>query len=504
VTTGGRSRRPVEDARHPALLLKGGTLIDPDLSNAVADVLIEGDRIVEIAPALSLPGALVIEARGKYLMPGLVNAHTHSGHTFYRGLADKLSLGEWMIYVLRGADSPGPRECYVSAALGALEMLRIGTTSTIDHGPSATLERFPECADAVMQAYLDVGMRAAVAPSCRDLDYFATLARTLLGSESRLPIERERMISATEQIDAIAAFFERWKNRDPRLSCQVGPAAPERCSVELLDACIALAHSSGSRMHLHLLETRSQRASLEALYRESPIIFLARLGLLGPSTSAAHCVWVDKRDIEVLAYNGVTIVHNPISNLKLGSGLAPIAVMSALGASVALGGDGAAASDSQNMFEVMKAAALTHRPSERPRYWLAAEDVLRMGLHGGSSALGVDAGALRPGALADLAIIDGRTLFGSPKKELVNQLVYADLGRSVETVIVGGEVVLEAGRSARVSEENLYREAAAMVAKIYRGLPQRRARLTEAIVFLEKLEVALGTTAQPADRGFDR
>jgi 5-methylthioadenosine/S-adenosylhomocysteine deaminase len=481
------------------LLITGGWLVDPDLPLRQADLLIDGDRIAGIGTGLSDSADRVIRATDKLIMPGFVNAHTHSGHTLARGLVDNLPLDLWMVYVSYGGGAGSPRETYVAAALGALELLRTGTTAIVDHAPRIHLDDFDTQVDALMAAYRDVGIRAAVAPLYSDVDYFRTLPVHLLADQSAWPSLGTPLPTVGDLVAALRRFLERYGGQHPRLSCLLGPSTPERCTRDLLEESVALAGHHGVGLHMHLLETKSQRMTLDHTGR-SIVEDLVHIGLAGPGNSFAHGVWLSEREIALLAESRVAVVHCPISNLKLGSGVAPLQAMLAAGLSVALGGDGAAANDSQNMFEVMKQAALIHKLYGSPDRWPTADTVLRLCLHGGARVLGMPVGSLRPGYLADLVMLDRRRLFDTPKPHLLNQLVYGELGQSVDTVIVGGQVVIQQGRAVLVDEDALYAEANDLVRGLYRDLDRRRGIVAQAEAPLWGLHAAVLSTPV----GFDR
>ncbi len=481
------------------LVIAGAYLVDPDLPLARADLLIEGDRIAAIGAGLAGPGDRIIRADGRFVMPGLINAHTHSGHTLARGLVDNLPLDRWMVYVSYGSGRSSPREAYVSAALGALELLRTGTTSLIDHASRVLPDDFDAQADAVMTAYRDVGIRAAVAPLYGDVDYYQTLPFHLLPDIGERPSLGKPLLTPDELLTALHRFLDRWTGQHPRLSCLLGPSAPERCTRDLLTGSVELARRYGIGLHSHLLEAKFQRMTFERA-GQSTVEFLVRIGLAGPASSFAHGVWLDEWEIGLLAETGVTVVHNPISNLKLGSGIAPLQTMLAAGLNVALGGDGAAANDSQNMFEVMKQTALLHKLYGLPEQWPSAEVVLRLCLQGGARAVGRPVGSLRPGHLADLVILNRRTLFDAPKEQLLNQIVYGELGHSVETVLVGGQIVIERGRGVLVDEAALYAEANELARNLYADLSRRRAFAGQTEPLLRRLHAAVLTAPLSFER----
>jgi len=473
------------------LAVAGGYLVDPGLPLERLDVLIEEGRIRDIGPGMARFADRVIPAEGSFVMPGLVNAHTHSAHTLARGLVDALPLDQWMLYMSYRSSPLTPRESYVAAAVTAVESLQTGTTTLLDHGPRVTLEGFDEHVEAVIQAYRDVGVRAAVAPLYSDIDYPQTLPLHLLPGGHVLP--KGPAPSANELLATARRFLERWHGRQDGLTCLLGPTAPERCTEELLRGSAELARELGVGVHSHLLEARYQRVVLEATGR--PVIeSLERLSVVGPGTSFAHGVWLTREDVVRLADAGAVLVHNPVSNLKLGSGVAPLREMLQAGLNVALGTDGAAANDSHSMFEVMKHAALIHRLSGPQHEWPTAEDALRLCLQGGARVLGLPLGSLRPGALADLVVLRPERLLRTTKTQLINELIFGDLGASVEMVVVGGEVVVQAGRVTTVDGDALYREAKILAQERADDLERRRPLVEDMVATLAGLDEAVRRT----------
>ncbi len=459
------------------LLIRGATLIDLALPLERADLLIEGDRIARVEASLDVRAERVIEATGSYLIPGLIDAHSHSTQTFYRGFVDNLPLELWLPYIVFGSQPLTPRQVYVAAAVSAIELLKSGTTSVLDHGPPLIPDFFDAWVDAAMAGYRDVGMRAVVAPIYNNIDYFGTLYRDV-DTAQKMSRPGWPQQPVAELVGALSRFLERWhaNARHPRLSCMLGPGSPQGCTLELLEASVELARRYAVPLHTHLLEVKSQRLALERIYGESALAFLERIGFLGPTSSIAHGVWLTPDEIERLADTRTAVVHNAVSNLKLGSGVAPVQEMLAQGVPVALGGDGAACNDSLNMFDVVKTTALIHKLYGPHEQWLSAEQALSLCWAGGADVLRQEVGAIRPGFLADLVLLDGSRFYPAPKEQIINQLVYGDTKRAVRTVIVGGEVVVESGRVIRVDEEALWLEAREVAAGLYARLPERKAR----------------------------
>jgi 5-methylthioadenosine/S-adenosylhomocysteine deaminase len=459
------------------LLIKGGHLFDIGRPVEVADVLVVGGRIAGVGADLQAPGAKVLDARGHIVMPGLVNAHTHSNQALEKGLCDRFPLDAWMLVASYGGQNAelSPRELYVSAMVGAIEMLRTGSTSVLDM-PRVPLPQFDEAADAIMQAYADIGMRAGVAVAYTDLNFPASLPLHLIpGLEEQLKPARTTPIDAI--LPRLEAFVARWKGRHPRLQPMLGPSSLPRCSTELFEASVDLARRLEVGLHTHLLSAKSQVFVGEQRYDGSTVAFLDRIGALVASSSFAHSIWLDDEEVALMAASPAVVVHNPVSNMKLGAGRAPAPQLWKAGARVALGSDGASSADAQNMFETIKGAAVSHRVYHEEEDWILAEHALAMCWQGGAAALREPIGRIAPGCHADLTLLNTRNLFLAPWEQLAGQIVHSELGGSVASVVVGGEVVLEQGRLTRVDEAALHAEAQEIVTRLYAGLPERMRRI---------------------------
>ncbi|HEM61018.1 MAG TPA: hypothetical protein ENO24_01910, partial [Chloroflexi bacterium] len=330
-----------------AILIKSCSLLDADAPHGLrenVDILVEGNRIAQVGTVG--PGGpeigRVISGQGLLAMPGLVNAHAHSPENYLRGYTEKVPLELWLFDFFSSGVRFSPRQTYLAAAFGAAEMLRTGTTSVLDHywvnGGMTT-----EDLNAVMEAYRDVGIRAGVAPLVEDL------RPELVGAINDDPVLKSNpdgynsALDVPDYLDTLRAFFEKWhRSEDGRLRCLAGPSGPQWCSDQVLYGSAEIAASFESGLHMHADETKLQALLCREIYGSSAISHMHQQGLLGPQVSLAHCVWVDDQDLEILAETGATVVHNPASNLKLGSGFAPILEMKERGVSMALGADGIA------------------------------------------------------------------------------------------------------------------------------------------------------------------
>jgi len=450
-----------------SILIENCSILDESSPQGIMSgisVLIERNRIAELSysPLATSTVDRTLPGQGLLAMPGLINAHAHSPENYFRGMTEQVPLELWLFDVFSSGVRFSPRESYLAALIGAAEMLRTGTTSVLDHfwvNGGMTIEDL----DAVMEAYRDVGIRAAVAPLVEDLRPELEAA---IKSDPLLVSEQGSANSALDvphYLDTLEDFFETWHDTENgRLRCLAGPSGPQWCSEEVLHGSAAIASKYQSGLHMHTDETKLQALLCREIYGRSAISHLHDKGLLGPHVSIAHCVWVDERDIDILAQTGATVVHNPSSNLKLGSGFAPVLDMKERGVSLALGADGSASSDNQVLFDIMKLTGLIHCARELDHHrWLSARDVVAMATTGGARALGLggELGELKPGMLADIVLLRLDTSFFTPLNDTFRQLVYCENGSSVETVLVDGQIVVEGGRLLTVDHEGAMAEA---------------------------------------------
>lgn len=486
-----------------ALLLQGGEICDLDRGPERADLLIRDGTIVQIAPSIPPPaGATIVDATGRVVIPGLVNAHTHSNQALECGLADNLPLDLWMVLASYGGAgaSLSARELYVATAVGAVQMLRSGTTAVVDMVRVDWLD-FDAQIDAVVQAYRDVGLRAGVAVQYSDLDFFDSLPLHLVGSDPPLPRRPgprlDRLLAGAER------FVARWQGRDPRILPMLGPSSVPRCSDELFAASVDLARRAGCRLQTHLLSAKSQVPLAAQRFRRSTVERLGELGCLGPEFSFAHCIWPTAVEIEALARAGSPVVLNTVSNQKLGAGIAPLQQLRDAGVVLALGTDGASSNDGQNMFDTLKSTALLHKLYGPSSSWPTARQALAMCWQGGAAVLGEPLGALQPGFRADLVLLRLDRLFRLPHPHMLNQLVYGDPTPAVDGVIVHGRPVLERGRVVGLDETALWTEAQQVVDRLFASLPERLHRLALVQPTLERLEQAVRELPLPIERRAD-
>jgi 5-methylthioadenosine/S-adenosylhomocysteine deaminase len=449
-----------------SILIENCSILDQESPHGLSEgmsILVRDNRIAEVSssPIETTKADRTLPGKGLLAMPGLVNAHAHSPENYLRGMTEGVPLELWLFDFFSSGVRFSPRESYLAAAFGAAEMLRTGTTSVLDHfwvNGGMTIEDL----DAVMQAYRDVGIRAAVAPLVEDLRPELEAAIKNDHDLSSGSDDYESALDVPDYLEMLEAFFEKWhRSENGRLRCLAGPSGPQWCSEKVLSGSVEIATRFQSGLHMHTDETKLQALLCREIYGSSSVAHMHRQGLLGPHVSLAHCVWVDDRDVEILAETGATVVHNPASNLKLGSGFAPVLDMKEKGVSIALGADGSASSDNQVLFDILKLTGLIHCAREVDhRRWLSARDVVTMATAGGTKTLGLadELGELKPGMLADIALLRMDASFFTPLNDAFRQLVYCENGSSVETVIVDGRIVVDQGRLSTLDQDAVLSE----------------------------------------------
>ncbi len=410
-----------------------------------AAILVEGDRIAGIArgddrQALIARAATVHDARGALALPGFVNAHHHSYGDALRGAENDLPLELWAFFTVAWGRALDAVTMRLSILLGAAEMLRAGYTAVLDHAPHFGLRH------AALAAHRESGLRVGFAPMLHDLH-----DHTLMGFDLPAALRERIEGGGFPAHDAYAAAFRELAQElrgDARVRLLLGPNAPQRCSSELLALWGRLRDQLTLPVHTHLLETRAQAIMCRALWPEGVVAELARRGLLGPGLSVAHCVWAEARELDLIARDGVIVVHNPASNLMLGSGIMPYAACVERGIALGLGSDSGNTGGRADPFELMRLANMLPRVDPRGRGFPDARAALTMASAGGAAALGLggEAGRLAPGLFADIVLLrldDGATATALPSAETV---VRHASPANVEATMVGGRWAFRDGR----------------------------------------------------------
>lgn len=428
------------------LLIEGATVVTLNLDNAIyspGDIIVENDRLVYVGPSqkrLAWQPDRIVCGQGKIALPGFVNTHTHAAMTLFRSYADDLALKPWLeekVWPLEARLTP--EAVYWGTMLACLEMLEAGVTTFAD------MYFYPEEA---VRAVAESGLRADVAPG-------------LIGVA---PQAEQALVKAVDFVKCVQG------KAGGRIRARLGPHAPYTCPPPYLKEVVSAARELGCGIHIHLAETKGEVEELRAQTGHSPVQLLHHiLGEAGPvPVLAAHCVHLSNEDIRLLAEDGIGVAHNPGSNLKLASGLAPLAELIAAGVKVGLGTDGAASNNNLDVLEEMRLATLLAKLSTGDPTAVPAAAALRLATLSGAEALGLEEqiGSLEAGKQADIILLKEEQAHLFPRHDVVSRIVYAARSADVDTVIVAGEVLLEHGRPVKLDREKILAEAQRQAEKL--------------------------------------
>lgn len=455
------------------LVIHGGRVLRPDTFEcSVADLVVEGDMIRDIVAPGTVQDASAqrIDATDRVLIPGLVNGHNHAQTSLAKGLFDRYTLELYLNAVPWATGRRTLEDKYLSAVIGAAEMVRKGCTAAYDMFAEFPLPTI-DGVGAVARAYADVGMRASVATMMADRSFYEAVPGLIdaLPEALRETALKVKYAPHEEAIAACRAIVAGWNLDRDLVRPALGPTIPHHCTDAFLTASRDLAKEYGLGMQMHVGESKMQAIVAQKRYGRTLVGHLDSLGLLGPHFCVAHGVWLDDDDRSRLADHGASISHNPGSNLKLGSGIADFRAMLDGKINVAVGTDGTASSDNLNVFEAMRLAAYLsrvqeHHPTER---WVSAREAFHAATEGGAKALGFsNIGRLQPGYKADVVFIDLGALHYVPLNDFVQQLVFAEDGTGVDSVMIGGRLVLEHGRLTTVDLARIRHQAEEAVARL--------------------------------------
>ena len=382
----------------------------------LTDILIEGNRIARIASGISAPaGAEVLDGTDKAIIPGFINTHTHASMTLFRGYGDDLPLMTWLEdYIWPVEAQMTAHDVYVGARLACLEMFRSGTTCFLD------MYMHPlETAKAVEE----MGLRAHLSYTLFDQ-----------GNAERAELDRKRSYE----------YFDRFKEFSDRITFTLGPHAIYTVSGEQLQFCHQFAVEHNVKIHLHLSETKGEIDECVRQHGLTPVRYLEKLGILSEHLVLAHVVWIDDEEMDLLAKYNVSVVHNPASNLKLASGYAfKYEEMKRRGIRIGIGTDGCSSSNNLDMVVAMKLASFLGKGWRFDSTACKADDIFASATSVGADILGIPAGRVEEGALADVCLVDLNTPELVPLNSLTSNLVYATSGSScVDTVIVDGRILM--------------------------------------------------------------
>jgi 5-methylthioadenosine/S-adenosylhomocysteine deaminase len=414
------------------ILIKNTTIIGNEIKKG--SILLEDDKIASIEEnIISKDADTVIDGEGKVLIPGLVNTHTHLSMSLMRGLADDLLLETWLNDHIWPTEANLDGElCYVGAKLACAEMIKSGTT---------TFNDMYFYMDNVAQAVDESGIRGNICHGMLDQ-----------GDEEKRKAEYKESLRIIDKCHNTA---------DGRIQVSFGPHAPYTCSTELLNWVRKKASQLGVRIHIHVSETEFEVKNIIDTYQARPFEYLDKIGFLDDDVLAAHAVWPSDNEMDIINERGVNISHNPVSNMKLASGVSPVAKMLDKGINVSLGTDGAASNNNLDMLEEMKIAAIQQKVNTFDPTVLKAEDLFKMATIGGATALGIaeEVGTIEVGKKADLVLVDMKAPHLTPYRHPISHLVYAANGGDVDTVICNGQILMQEREIVTMNENALLEEA---------------------------------------------
>lgn len=464
------------------LLIKNGYLVTMDAEDRVynrGSVLIDDGKIVWVGEG-DLPDESgrppldrIIDASRRIVIPGLINCHLHSTADYWKGAIDSLSLEPFLLYAHPYAASLrlSEEQLYLRHMTSVIEMLESGTTaalddtvhmpSPVDPRPDVALAAYRQSVKAALRCYSDVGMRARVTCNVLDRVMYETIPwlEELLPQEFRDEFDSRPFPNTEEIVDFLDdTLGSLGGSRGDRVRLALAPNGSTRCTDELFTSIWELARKHDAQIVSHIQESKAEYVQDEMNYGKTAIAHLHDLGVLDSRFGLIHAVWVSEDDLDLIADCGCSVITNPVSNLRLGSGVAPILPLLERDAHVAIGTDGPTANDSANLFEGMKTLASIQRIwTEDFRRWPGAVDVLRVATMGGAYAFGEEdrLGSIEAGKQADLTLLDRDSIAYVPFHRPVNQIVYADTGGSVNTVIVDGEIVVENGRVTKIPRDDI-------------------------------------------------
>ncbi len=407
---------------------------------------IKNDTLAKIEPHENhtpLPeGKKIIDAQGGIIMPGLVNTHTHLPMALFRGLADDLPLSVWLNEHIFPAESNHihPESVRLGALLSGAEMLLSGTTTCCDG-------YFYE--DNVAAAVNDIGMRA------------------ILG-QGVIDFPAPGVSKPEDNVDNAIRFIQKWKNISPLITPSMFCHSPYTCSEATLKKAKDAADANGVLFQIHTAETKDEYVSIQTKHHTTPVKYLEKIGIIDQNTLLVHAVWLDNDDIEIMAKRRASVSHNPESNMKLASGIAPVPALLKAGVTVGLGTDGCASNNNLDLFSEMDTAAKLHKVNTMDPTVMDAVTVLKMATIDGAKSLGLQdiIGSLEVGKKADVIIIDTRKPHLIPVYNPVSHIVYAAKGSDVQDVIVDGKVLLKNRKLLTVDMEDILGKVADIASHI--------------------------------------
>jgi cytosine/adenosine deaminase-related metal-dependent hydrolase len=431
-------------------IIRGGRVLDIARGTAdFGDILIDGDTIREIgAPGIPAPeGAVEIDAARRLIHPGLVNAHTHSHGNLSKGMGDRWPLELLLTAAPMLSGHRGLEDLHLSAQLGAIEMMLKGCTACYDlffEWPMPSRDGMA----AVASAYAELGMRAVIAPMVADRSFYEAIPglADAVPEPLRERVAALRLAPGETTIASIRDGLDAWSADRDLVRPAVAPTIPHHCSDGFILGCANLARDFNVGLHSHVAESKVQAVASMRVYGRTQTAHLDSLGVLGPHFTVAHGVWLDDDDMTRLGDHGASVAHNPGSNMRIGSGLADARAMLERRVNLGIGTDGATCADNQNMYEALRLASFVSKV-QGPEWqrWLTTREAALAATEGSARALGFGdrIGRIAPGRKADLVMLDLDHPNWVPLNNPVNQLVHCEDGTAVDSVMIGGRLVVQ-------------------------------------------------------------
>ncbi len=429
------------------ILIKNASILNPlNEIKGKKDLLIKNDLIFEINDEIAEDNVnKIIDATDKILLPGFINTHTHLSMTLFRGLADDLSLDEWL------NDNIWPMEanlngnyCYIGALLGAIELIKSGTTTFSD-----------------MYFYMEDVAKAVEESGIRGVLSYGMID---FGDEEKRKAEIEKNMNLFKNCHNTA---------DGRIKVFFGPHSPYTASEELLKEVRKLADENDMKIHIHVSETQKEINDVSSEKGLRPFEYLDSIGFLGPDVVCAHSVWLSDEEIEIIKKHDVKVSHNPCSNMKLASGISPVSKLLENDICVAIGTDGASSNNNLDIIEELKTASLLQKVSTLDPKALTSDEAIAMGTINGAKALGLDdeIGSIEVGKKADLILIDTNNANMVPDSSILSSnVIYSANGSNVDTTICNGQILMENKKLTTLDENEIYQKAKEAVDELKKAI----------------------------------
>jgi len=419
-------------------------------------ILVEGDTITQVSDKEIpvTPDVEVFDVRGRLVVPGFIDAHTHLAQSFGRGIYDNLHLTQWLVTLTYNFDLSS-EEVYMATMIGCIEAIKTGTT-TVAEMTTVGLQ-----GDISIQAIADSGLRAVVSACIGD------------HQEGDNPPPE---LNTEQALEAMREIYKRWHGTyDGRLTARISPVGLPACTEELMRGSRALADELGVGIHTHCCEGETETADAYKRFGCSEVEALHRFGVLGPDAQLVHCVWLTERDKQLIAETGSHVIHCPSTNTKVTDGIPPMPDLFKLGVNIGLGCDGEASSGTYDMLQEARLASLLAKGSTMDAAIFPAEVLLDMMTRNGAKAVGLggQVGVLEAGYKADLTVIDYPQVHLIDERRLLSNLIYSATGSDVDSVFVGGRPLMWHRELVHLDEEEIVSKALQMMRKADHILPRR-------------------------------